>query len=980
MKKIYFYLLIALTLLPTLTSSAQSDPGTANLTHQWTFDNGFATDLIGNRNGTLIGGATITNKSLNTSEGGYLSFPAADLGINNYSSLTTELWFKSAADMNPGNTMLSYFGDANLDGSLGANYIYTSPSNGGNCRVAISTGNTTDPWTTETVVNSTGGAIDDGQLHHLVSVTKATTVTLYVDGVNVGSTPLSEANTLSGISTAKAFLCKSGYTNDPTWKGIVHKYSIYNKVLSADEVLFLYQQGAESSTSIDVSKSSLSFDEINTTDEFTVTGSNLTDDITLEAPAGITLSAATLAADVSNAAITVSYNGSTEINGEIILTSGSTIMNIPIKAAPNTACFSPLYSNLQNLIPDPFMNSITDSWGNVKLASGADVYCGSRCVKITGKASCWPDGGSVGTKNITWLPNTSYRFHAKIKTMDGTFNMGVQNANVGGINDDYNITVPNTLGNWEDFDATFTTGPSPSPGVAFFNNCGLASGLIGYIDNWELYALPGISTSVSEISVDEFINSTSFKITGVGLTESILITTPPGITVDQDVQPADASEITVNISYDGTSAINGDIVLTSGSFTKIISVTASKNEDCFIPLCQDAVNLISDPYLSDLASFSGSGTRSINTDPRYAYCGVSSGKVSGSGSIEKDLTGVMKPNTTYRIKAMVYKKNPGNVTYTLAIDSTSNPTAYDMIKTAMDSACWYFNQYTPFDAHINVYYNAGISTAQADYYGSIGFGPNQRYMWVGTAIHEMDHYFGSGTSDEWHNLMVNGAWTGAEANKLAQSLSGSNIYGDSQHFWPYGINQKEEITNLGDLATQEKGLIDAVKIAKAMLVDDSDLVPNMYSVGIGVYGWDVDSSAIYHEATSTEEWQDIDFIFTTGENLENMQGVYFNSGSGYIDNWEMYEVSVPTAISQESIDAASKIYLANDKIISEIYLQNKSDIDISVYDLNGKLLIREKSSGGAGENRQAIKAPLKRGLYIVKIVTSYQTISEKIVK
>jgi len=43
---------------------SQTDPGTANLTHQWTFDNGTAADNVGTLNGVLSGGATIVNKAL----------------------------------------------------------------------------------------------------------------------------------------------------------------------------------------------------------------------------------------------------------------------------------------------------------------------------------------------------------------------------------------------------------------------------------------------------------------------------------------------------------------------------------------------------------------------------------------------------------------------------------------------------------------------------------------------------------------------------------------------------------------------------------------------------------------------------------------------------------------------------------------------------------------------------------------------------
>jgi len=173
--------------------------------------------------------------------------------------------------------------------------------------------------------------------------------------------------------------------------------------------------------------------------------------------------------------------------------------------------------------------------------------------------------------------------------------------------------------------------------------------------------------------------------------------------------------------------------------------------------------------------------------------------------------------------ALSVKPLMGNVTYTLDIDSAANPVPYRMIKIAMDSACVYYNRYTPFRCNIYVYYNAGIPTAQASYHGSIGFGPNTRYMWVGTAIHEMAHFMGSGTTTAWQAKVVGGVWTGTTASALLKTLTGETLKGDSQHFWPYGINQKEEITGLGAAAAQANGLATATKLVKAMVIDDARL-------------------------------------------------------------------------------------------------------------------------------------------------------------
>ena len=162
----------------------------------------------------------------------------------------------------------------------------------------------------------------------------------------------------------------------------------------------------------------------------------------------------------------------------------------------------------------------------------------------------------------------------------------------------------------------------------------------------------------------------------------------------------------------------------------------------------------------------------------------------------------------------------GNVTYNLAVDPSA--AFYDQLKQALDSACYYYNRYTTFEANIYVYYNEGIPTAQASYRGSIGFGPNTSYMWVGTVMHEMAHYFGSGTTQAWRNLMVNGVWQGPVAQALCQEITGETLRGDNNanpiHYWPTGINYRSEVSSVQDL-------IDHARIIQAMLIEDAK-IPN----------------------------------------------------------------------------------------------------------------------------------------------------------
>ncbi len=193
-------------------------------------------------------------------------------------------------------------------------------------------------------------------------------------------------------------------------------------------------------------------------------------------------------------------------------------------------------------------------------------------------------------------------------------------------------------------------------------------------------------------------------------------------------------------------------------------------------------------------------------------------------------------NSTYYVRAyatncvgtaygnqLIVKPLLGNVTYTMGFDSLAYPEQYKLIKIAVDSACFYYNRYTTFSHNIWIAYSSGVPTAEASYHGQVAFGSNTTYMWVGTAMHEFAHYFGSGTTSVWQGKTSTGSWTGSVASALLLSATNETLKGDTQHFWPYGINYKSEITALGNSTAQANGLILHAKLVKAMLVDDCGL-------------------------------------------------------------------------------------------------------------------------------------------------------------
>lgn len=240
--KTHKILLAVITALFAVGANAQVDPGTANLTHSWTFNDGTANDHIGGAHGVLMGDSYIEAGSLFTDLGeAWMEMPADIISINSYSEITLEIWFIPLAVSNTGFHMIAFFGDS--QNSLGVNYYFLTPARGDDAsRAGISCGNTSTPWSAESY--AAGPELDDGALHHMVSTLNGSEITLYIDGVLQQADPLDTNNSIDRISNAFAYLAKGGYVADDEWKGEILEFNIYSKALSADEVLFLYNKGA----------------------------------------------------------------------------------------------------------------------------------------------------------------------------------------------------------------------------------------------------------------------------------------------------------------------------------------------------------------------------------------------------------------------------------------------------------------------------------------------------------------------------------------------------------------------------------------------------------------------------------------------------------------------------------------------------------------------------------------------------------------
>lgn len=197
--------------------------------------------------------------------------------------------------------------------------------------------------------------------------------------------------------------------------------------------------------------------------------------------------------------------------------------------------------------------------------------------------------------------------------------------------------------------------------------------------------------------------------------------------------------------------------------------------------------------------------------------GIKAGDVNGDGEVNSIDFALMRKYLLGKIQKFPVEDVPvvtptptappkkGNVTYTLV--KVSNPTsdqldAYNRIQSAMDKAVAFYNEYTTITKALTIYYEPSVSTADGNINGTIRFGSNRSYMNHITAMHEIAHTLGVGTSSKWSSLIVNGVYTGPNATAAIRAITGDNtavIKGDRTHFWPYGLNYTSEVKSDQDL-------------------------------------------------------------------------------------------------------------------------------------------------------------------------------------
>lgn len=145
----------------------------------------------------------------------------------------------------------------------------------------------------------------------------------------------------------------------------------------------------------------------------------------------------------------------------------------------------------------------------------------------------------------------------------------------------------------------------------------------------------------------------------------------------------------------------------------------------------------------------------------------------------------------------------GSISYTLmraASPTAAQTAAYDKITAALDKALGYYNCYTDITKQLRASYEPSVATADGNVNGSIRFGSQDSMNYI-TAMHEIGHTVGVG-SNEWGRMIRDGIFTGATATAKLREIDGdpaAQVHGDSQHFWPYGLNYTNEVKSDADL-------------------------------------------------------------------------------------------------------------------------------------------------------------------------------------
>jgi len=214
----------------------------AAVVRQYTFNDGTAQDLVGTADGTLQGNATINFGTLELSGNGgdYLSLPANTINITSFTDATFEAWFTWRG----GGAWQRVFDFGRTVTGNGRDYIFYTPSNGGDNRAAFRDSNFAEN------VASGGPPLATNATYHLAVVVDddanggTNRMSLYLNGNLAGDVELSYSFADFSTTNRLAYFGRSLFNADPYFNGEIDEFRIHDTALSAAEVQSSYLTGA----------------------------------------------------------------------------------------------------------------------------------------------------------------------------------------------------------------------------------------------------------------------------------------------------------------------------------------------------------------------------------------------------------------------------------------------------------------------------------------------------------------------------------------------------------------------------------------------------------------------------------------------------------------------------------------------------------------------------------------------------------------
>jgi hypothetical protein len=250
--------ILSLFLICIIGLNAQVDPGTDNLTHLWTFEDGTTNDQIGDASGEING------NNMDIIDGDLVSYPNTDgvgdtwldlpgdiIDLGSYNEVAISAWFTPDSMYNTQWNTLWFFGDDGGGTGFGSDGMALQVRRGdGHARFWFTAG-VSQGFTDENGVNDTAyGDYNRNVLYHVVcQVSSDGLLSMYHDGELVDTASLTtnsltgETKSIADISPNFARFFHSTYSGDFPWVGAIHEIAIFNKLLSDEEVLFLFNEG-----------------------------------------------------------------------------------------------------------------------------------------------------------------------------------------------------------------------------------------------------------------------------------------------------------------------------------------------------------------------------------------------------------------------------------------------------------------------------------------------------------------------------------------------------------------------------------------------------------------------------------------------------------------------------------------------------------------------------------------------------------------